>query len=109
MTDTTTPETPLQTPPAPESPEATQTPETPQSPPTPESPQEDVLPPTTSQRTYLSDDGHGPVPETARDRGPVTTYADHVPEGAPVLLTTKVVAAPAAEAAQTSTAAVETG
>lgn len=81
------------------------TPETPQD--TPET--EDVLPETTSQRTYVQDDGHGPLPEDAVEQsGPTTYHADHVPDDAPTLLTTKVVRPPATETAAASTAVVET-
>lgn len=75
----------------------------------PQSPETDVLPSTTSQRTYVSDDGYGPLPENpAQMAGPVTTLADHVPDDATPLLSTKVVGAPAAKRAAVAAAQPET-
>lgn len=68
-----------------------------------------VLLETSSQRTYVSDDGHGPLPENAvTQSGPTTYHAHHVPDGAPVVLSTKVVQAPVTETATATTAGVET-
>lgn len=75
---------------------------------TPQEPIEDVLPATTSQRTYLADDVSNLPTVRVQQAGPVTTYADHVPEDAPTILTTKVVAATPAKSAPASPAVVET-
>lgn len=60
-----------------------------------------VLPETTSQRTHLADDVSNLPTGEVEQSGPVTYNADHVPEDAPAVLSsrpqTKVVGAPATE------------
>ena len=68
----------------------------------------DVLPSTTSQRTYLADDVTNEPTVRVQQAGPVTTYADHVPDDAPTMLTTKVVAPQQAKTAPVTTAGAET-
>lgn len=81
----------------------------PSTPPTQDTPATSDTPPTeTKQQTFLADDVTNQPTGSVEQSGPVTTYADHVPEGAPVLLTTKVVAAPSPETPEPSTVDVET-
>lgn len=72
------------------------------------SPSQDAPPAETKQRTFLADDVTNLPTGSVEQTGPKTYHADHVPEGAPVVLSTKVVAAPSPETAQPSAVDVET-
>jgi hypothetical protein len=71
-------------------------------------PTENVAPSTTSTRTYLADDVTNQPTGEVEQSGPMTHLADHVPSDAVPLLSTKVVAAPAAEGAAPAAVDVET-
>lgn len=71
-------------------------------------PAEDETPSTTQARTYLADDVSNLPTGEVEQTGPVTYLADHVPSDAVPLLSTKVVAAPAAATPTPAAADVET-
>lgn len=74
----------------------------------PSEPAEDPAASTTSTRTYLADDVTNRPTGEVEQTGPVTTRADHVPSDAVPLLSTKVVAAPAAKSAAPAAVDVQT-
>jgi hypothetical protein len=75
-------------------------------------PDQDAPSSTSSQRTHLADDVSNLPTGEAEQSGPVTYHADHVPEDAPVLLSsrpeTKVVSAPETETPKPAGADAET-
>lgn len=74
----------------------------------PEQPAEEETPSTSNAQTYLADDVTNQPTGDVEQTGPVTYQADHVPSDAAPLLSTKVVAAPPAEAAAPAAARAET-
>lgn len=71
-------------------------------------PAEDETPSTNKGQTYLADDVTNQPTGEVEQAGPVTYKADHVPSDAVLLLSTKVVAAPPAEAAAPAAVSAET-
>lgn len=71
-------------------------------------PAEDETASTSTAQTYLADDVTNQPTGEVEQTGPVTYLADHVPSDAVPLLSTKVVAAPAAEKPAPAAVDVET-